>query len=400
MVGLALALAACGGKVSATAVEKDGFAKIGRGDVAGALALITDDAVFQIRGCPPEGCKGKAALKGVFEGVAALHPKYTVTTSTDKDNTATSKVEVENDLAKAAGVQRYVVNTTLELKGDKIAKFQAQFDVTDQQTATVVNFLQVSGVATGFITKVDEGDAAGALALVDDSVVVFFSGCPPDGCKGKAAATAALQGQIAQHLKPKILSTKVTGDTAELRVEAYIDAVKAAGVERFLTTLTFQVKGGKVVLVRSANDLTDAQTAKFVNFRQVSGIATGLITKVDEGDLAGALALVDDSAVFAIPGCPPDGCKGKAASTAALQGLIAQHPKHKILSTKVTGDTAELQVEAYIDAVKAAGVDRFLATLTIQIKGGKVVLERAAFDLTDTQTAKFAQFLASQPAPK
>jgi len=159
---LPIILVACGG-VSAAEVERDLYANLDKGDVAGALALTTEDAVFDIPGCPEGGCKGKDAVKGAFERVVAQHPRHTVKSSKTSGNTATSQVEDELDLAKAAGVQRVVLKVNLELKGDKIARYQAQFDTSDPQTATVVNFRRVSGVVTRHYEGLNRGEVATAL---------------------------------------------------------------------------------------------------------------------------------------------------------------------------------------------------------------------------------------------
>ena len=59
VVVLAIFVVGCSSKVSATVVERDLYAKIDKGDVAGAAALVTDDTVFEVLGCPAGGCKGR-----------------------------------------------------------------------------------------------------------------------------------------------------------------------------------------------------------------------------------------------------------------------------------------------------------------------------------------------------
>jgi ketosteroid isomerase-like protein len=133
---------ACGKGANPVEVQQKFFAAVDKGDVAGALAYVSDDAVFQVLGCPPDGCKGKNAVKGATEGVVAQHPRHTVKSSKVSGNTATSRVEVEIDLAKAAGAQRIILTTTVEIKEGKLVLLRAQPDATDPQTAKFVEFLQ------------------------------------------------------------------------------------------------------------------------------------------------------------------------------------------------------------------------------------------------------------------
>jgi ketosteroid isomerase-like protein len=133
---------ACGKGANPVEVQQKFFNAVDKGDVAGALAYVSDDAVFQVLGCPPDGCKGKVAVKVATEGVVAQHPRHTVTSSKVSGNTATSRVEVEIDLAKAAGAQRIILTTTAEIKDGKLVLLRAQLDVTDPQTAIFAQFLQ------------------------------------------------------------------------------------------------------------------------------------------------------------------------------------------------------------------------------------------------------------------
>jgi len=143
---LALALlpvfVACGKGANPVEVLQKFFATVDKGDVAGALAYVSDDAVFEVLGCPQGGCKGKNAVKSATEGVVAQHPRHTVKSSKVSGNTATSKVEVEIDLAKAAGAQRIILTTTAEIKDGKLVLLRGQLDATDPQTAKFAEFLQ------------------------------------------------------------------------------------------------------------------------------------------------------------------------------------------------------------------------------------------------------------------
>jgi len=133
---------ACGKGANPVEVQQKFFATVDKGDVAGALAYVSDDAVFEVLGCPQGGCKGKNAVKSATEGVVAQHPRHTVKSSKASGNTATSRVEVEIDLAKAAGAQRIVLTTTVEIKDGKLVLLRAQPDASDPQTAKFVEYLQ------------------------------------------------------------------------------------------------------------------------------------------------------------------------------------------------------------------------------------------------------------------
>jgi DNA-binding beta-propeller fold protein YncE/ketosteroid isomerase-like protein len=383
---------ACGG-VSASEVERDLYANLDKGDAAGALALTTEDAVFDIPGCPDGGCKGKDAVKGAFERVVAQHPRHTVKSSKASGNTATSQVEDELDLAKAAGVQRVVLKANLEVKGGKIIRYRAQFDTSDQQTATVVNFLQVTGLLQDFFSKVDKGDVTGALALTTDNAVFEVLGCPADGCKGKAAVKGAIEAAVAQHASHAIKSSKVSGNTATSQVEAVLDLAKAAGADRILVTFTAEVKDGKLTLLRAQPDASDQKTATFANFARVSGVVTRHYEGLNRGEVATALAaFADDGTLAGVGLCAATPCVGKAAIQKELERQVANKVRIALVRRGVSGDTENSQTEVRSDFIKAAGVERVIAALTVEVKGDRITAWRWVLDASDPQTATSLNF--------
>ena len=110
---------------------------IARGDVAGALALYADDAVWDGGAvCAAAPCVGKAAIQKELERRVADKQHATILKQYVSGNILTQRSEVQNDTVKKAGVERTIGWTIIEVKGDKIAYTRTAIpDRSDPQTA-------------------------------------------------------------------------------------------------------------------------------------------------------------------------------------------------------------------------------------------------------------------------
>ena len=107
-----------------------------RGDLAGALALYTDDAVIDGPGlCAAAPCVGKAAIQKELERRVAAKGRATTISDCVSGNVLTSRFEVRSDQIREAGVERIVVWEIIEIRGDKISSVRGLSERTDPQTA-------------------------------------------------------------------------------------------------------------------------------------------------------------------------------------------------------------------------------------------------------------------------
>ena len=131
-------------QVDPVAVQQQLLDALARGDVAGALALFTDDAVIDAPSgtCLPAPCVGKAAIQKDLERLVA-----------DKSRRATplqtyvagpllvTQFDARNDRIRQAGVERILVWTIREMRGDKIAVIRCCLaERTDPQTARFLDW--------------------------------------------------------------------------------------------------------------------------------------------------------------------------------------------------------------------------------------------------------------------
>jgi ketosteroid isomerase-like protein len=108
---------------------------IARGDAAGALALYADDAVIDWSAVCGGPCVGKAAIQKELESRVADKQHATILKQYVSGNVVTQRVEVRNDMVKKAGVERIIVWSIYETKGDKISYGLSARDHSDPQTA-------------------------------------------------------------------------------------------------------------------------------------------------------------------------------------------------------------------------------------------------------------------------
>jgi len=111
---------------------------INRGDAAGALALLADDAVFDVPGglCAAAPCVGKATIQKELESRVADKFHFTTLKTYISGNVLTGRFEFRSDTIKKAGVERIIGWGIFEVKGEKIAYLRGAIpDRADSETA-------------------------------------------------------------------------------------------------------------------------------------------------------------------------------------------------------------------------------------------------------------------------
>jgi hypothetical protein len=110
---------------------------LARGDVAGALALYTEDAVVDGAGlCAAAPCVGKAAIQQELEHRIALKVQATSLNSYVDGTVVTTRYAVQSDSTRHAGVDRIIGWEIVELKAGKIGATRGPvWERTDAQTA-------------------------------------------------------------------------------------------------------------------------------------------------------------------------------------------------------------------------------------------------------------------------
>ena len=126
------------------AVQRQLLDALTRGDVAGALALFTDDAVIDAPSgaCLPAPCVGKAAIQRDLERLVAdksrrVTPLHTYVAGP----LLVTQFDARSDRIRQAGVERIIVWAIREMRGDKIAVIRCCLaERTDPQTARFLDW--------------------------------------------------------------------------------------------------------------------------------------------------------------------------------------------------------------------------------------------------------------------
>jgi ketosteroid isomerase-like protein len=120
----------------------------------------------------------------------------------------------------------------------------------------------------------------------------------------------------------------------------------------------------------------------------------------NRGDVAAAVAMFAQDAVYQGGSCQPNPCVGQVAIQGDIAGNVASHVSVTRLSAQVDGDTLTWRSEVAADGVRAAGVERIITLGTTQVRAATIVNHHFRFDTSDAQTAVYAAFLvARQPQP-
>jgi hypothetical protein len=120
-------------------VQKHLLDALSQGDVAGAVALFTDDAVIDAQSghCAAAPCVGKAAIQKDFERYVVDKSRHvTVLNTYVSGNVLVTRFEARSATTQKAGVDRIILWGIREMRGDKIASSRCCLpERTDAQTA-------------------------------------------------------------------------------------------------------------------------------------------------------------------------------------------------------------------------------------------------------------------------
>jgi len=124
-------------QVDPKALLQKQFETLARGDVAGALALYTDDAVVDGAGlCAAAPCVGKAAIQKELENRIVHNVHATVLNAYVSGYVVTTRYAVHSDATQQAGVDRIIGWDIVEIQQGKMATVRGPvWERTDAQTA-------------------------------------------------------------------------------------------------------------------------------------------------------------------------------------------------------------------------------------------------------------------------
>jgi hypothetical protein len=118
------------------------------------------------------------------------------------------------------------------------------------------------------------------------------------------------------------------------------------------------------------------------------------------GDVAAALALYSDDAIVQYGGqCSPT-CIGKAAIQKEIERRIGAKNQWKVVGKYVSGNVAVVKTELQIGYIEPSGVERVIVWCIYETKGDKIAVVTLAGQRTDPQTARFIEWVRSQPPAK
>ena len=115
------------------------------------------------------------------------------------------------------------------------------------------------------------------------------------------------------------------------------------------------------------------------------------------GDVAAALALYSDDAIVQYGGLCWTPCVGKAAIQKELERRVGAKNRWTIIGKYVSGNVAVIQTELRIGFIEGSGVERVVVWCIYEVKGGKIAVVTLAGQRTDPQTARFIEWIQSQP---
>jgi len=118
------------------------------------------------------------------------------------------------------------------------------------------------------------------------------------------------------------------------------------------------------------------------------------------GEVAAALALYSDDAIVQYGGLCWTPCVGKPAIQKELERRVEAKNRWTIIGKYVSGNVAVVKTELRIGFIEPSGVERVIVWCIYETKGDKIAVVTLAGQRTDPQTARFIQWIQSQPPAK
>ncbi len=120
-------------------------------------------------------------------------------------------------------------------------------------------------------------------------------------------------------------------------------------------------------------------------------------------DVPGTLALLTDDIRF-VGGAtctPANPCVGMAAERVDLENYVTEGTQATIVGVpQVSGTTVQARIELRGNArFRAAGVERVVNNLTVEVRDGKVASYVGVLDASDAQTAQYLAYQRAQRGP-
>jgi hypothetical protein len=100
----------------------------------------------------------------------------------------------------------------------------------------------------------------------DDMVFQAMPICQGIECVGKDAYRNHLRHYVDRNAHITITSCEVSENVVLITCDWVCDPTRAAGVDRIVSQLTYEIDGDQVVAQRGSNDMTDPQTAQYVRY--------------------------------------------------------------------------------------------------------------------------------------
>lgn len=117
-------------------------------------------------------------------------------------------------------------------------------------------------------------------------------------------------------------------------------------------------------------------------------------------DVAAALALYGDDAIVQYGGLCSPTCVGKAAIQKELERRVAAKNRWTVIDKYVSGNVAVVKTELRLGYIEQSGADRLVIWCIYETKGDKIAVVTLAGQRTDPQTARFIEWVRSQPSAK
>jgi len=265
-------------------------------------------------------------------------------------------------------------------------------------------------VVWAYYEALNSGDIATAASLWSPDIQVSSFGCLlalGRDCDGADEFFAVNEGASAGGFVSTPTEMTTVGATVHVETSWTSEALAGSGIDRVKQTDSYDLVDGLITRLVVTMDLSDQQTAAFADIvtqlvasapASPAEVVAAYNSALNAADIDTLMTLISPEIQDSSWACDlafGRDCVGAAEYRSLVAGAADSQIHETTLGSQVDGNTVTAYLElTFADLEGVPGVDRVRETVVFEVTDGLITREEVTLDLSDPQTAIFAEVLA------
>jgi limonene-1,2-epoxide hydrolase len=234
-----------------------------------------------------------------------------------------------------------------------------------------------AGLLADFSSALNAGNVEGAVAFFAENGTVSTVTQGGEEFVGRDRVRVWVERLVAGHFHVELDPTYEGGpDQVTWSTRLWLDPWRDLGVTPAVVIVTVTASDGRIQTFNSRVD--DESARRLQASTSTLQAVDAFFASLNAGDLAKAVALLDDSVV--ILGALGDRVQGRAEAQAYYERLISQHLQVEVIgSWQIAGDRASAVYGLSVDSLRAVGITSAETMGQLYVRDGRITVIEARF---------------------